>query len=95
MFSYYIFEFYQTFFCLHWYNLKSIYKIKGLYHVHNFESNMAANGHLINYSSVLENVGNVELDTPMNFYTNVHGDTSNSSLRRMEKYISEKYDKQL
>ena len=56
---------------------------------------MAANGHLINYSSVLENVGNVELDTPMNFYTNVHGDTSNSSLRRMEKYISEKYDKQL
>ena len=56
---------------------------------------MAANGHLINYSSVLENVGNVEFDTPMNFYTSVCSDTSNSSLRRMEKYISEKYDKQL
>ena len=53
---------------------------------------MAANGHLINDSFVLENLGNVELDTPMNFHTSVHSDTSNNSLRKMEKYISEKYD---
>ena len=54
---------------------------------------MAANGHSMNDSSVLENLGNVELDTPMNFDTSVHSDTSNNSLRKMEKYISEKYDK--
>ena len=53
---------------------------------------MAANGHSINDSFVLENLGNVELDTPMNFHTSVHSDTSNNSLRKMEKYISEKYD---
>ena len=53
---------------------------------------MAANGHSMNDSSVLENLGNVELDTPMNFDTSVHSDTSNNSLRKMEKYISEKYD---
>ena len=53
---------------------------------------MAANGHSINDSSVLENLGNVELDTPMNFHTSVHSDTSNNGLRKMEKYISEKYD---
>ena len=53
---------------------------------------MAANGHSINDSFVLENVGNAELDTPMNFHTSVHNDTSNNSLRKMEKYISEKYD---
>ena len=28
----------------------------------------------------------------MNFHNSVHSDTSNNSLRRMEKYISEKYD---
>ena len=28
----------------------------------------------------------------MNFHTSVHSDTSNNSLRKMEKYISEKYD---
>ena len=53
---------------------------------------MAANGHSINDSFILENLGNVELDTPMNFHTSVHSDTSNNSLRKMEKYISEKYD---
>ena len=53
---------------------------------------MAANAHSINDSFVLENLGNVELDTPMNFHTSVHSDTSNNSLRKMEKYISEKYD---
>ena len=53
---------------------------------------MAANGHSINDSFVLENLGNVELDTPMNFHTSVHSDTSNNSLRKMEKHISEKYD---
>ena len=55
-----------------------------MWHVHNFESNMAANGHWINDSSVLENLGNVELDTPMDFDTSVHSDTSNNSLRKME-----------
>ena len=63
-----------------------------MWEVHNFESKMAANGHSINDSSVLENLGNVELDTPMNFHTSVHSDTSNNGLRKMEKYISEKYD---
>ena len=53
---------------------------------------MAANGHLINDSSVLENLGNAELDTPMNFHTSIHSDKSNNSLRKMEKYISERYD---
>ena len=53
---------------------------------------MAANAHSINDSFVLENLGNVELDTPMNFHTSVHSDTSNNSLRKMEKHISEKYD---
>ena len=28
----------------------------------------------------------------MNFHTNVHSDTSNNSLRKMENYISGKYD---
>ena len=53
---------------------------------------MAANGHLINDSSVLENLGKVEVDTPMNFYTSVYSVTSNNSLRKMEKYIRKKYD---
>ena len=53
---------------------------------------MAANGDSINDSFILENLGNVELDTPMNFHTSVHSDTSNNSLRKMEKYISEKYE---
>ena len=53
---------------------------------------MAANGYLINDSSVLENFGKVELDTPMNFHTSVYSVTSNNSLRKMGKYISEKYD---
>ena len=53
---------------------------------------MAANDHLINDSFVLENLRNIELDTPMNFHTSAHSDTSNNSLRKMEKYISEKYD---
>ena len=61
-----------------------IYKIKGICHVHNFESKMAASGQWINDSSVLENLGNVELDTPMDFDTSVHSDTSNNSLRKME-----------
>ena len=52
---------------------------------------MAVNGHAINDSFVLENVGNVELDTPMNFRISIHSDTSNNSLRKMEKYVSEKY----
>ena len=56
-----------------------------MWKVHNFESNMAANGHSINDSFVLENVGNVELDTPMNFHTSLHSDTSNNRLRKMEK----------
>ena len=63
-----------------------------MWHVHNFESHVAANGHSINDSSILENLGNVLLDTPMNFDTAVHSHTSNNSLRKMEKYISEKYD---
>ena len=53
---------------------------------------MAANGHSINDSFVLENLENVELDTPMNFHISVHSDTPNNSLRKVEKYISEKYD---
>ena len=69
-----------------------ICKIKGVWHVHNFESNMTANDHSINDSSVLEKFGKVELDTLMNFDTSVHSDTSNNSLRKTEKYISEKYD---
>ena len=54
---------------------------------------MAADGHRIYNNFVLENLGNVELDTPMNFHTSVHSHTSNKNLRKMEKYISEKYDK--
>ena len=61
-----------------------------MWHVHNFESDMAVNGHSI--SENLGNLGNVELDTHMNFRTSVHSDTSNNSLRKMEKYIREKYD---
>ena len=67
-----------------------IYEIKGVWHVHNFELNMAVNGRSINDSFVLKNLGNVNLDIPMNFHTSVH--TSNNSLRKMEKYISEKKD---
>ena len=53
---------------------------------------MAGNCHSINDSSVLENLGNIELDTSINFHTIVHSNISNSSLRKMEKYISVKYD---
>ena len=53
---------------------------------------MAADGHSINDSFVLKNLGYVELDTPMDFLTSVHSNTSNNSLRKMEKYISEQYD---
>ena len=53
---------------------------------------MTANGHSINDSSVLENLRNLDLDTPMNFHTSIHSDTSNNRLRKMEKNISEKYD---
>ena len=53
---------------------------------------MVANGHSIIDSSVLENMGNVKLNTPMNFHTSVHSDTSNNSLRKMENNISKKYD---
>ena len=35
---------------------------------------MAANGHSINESFVLENLGNVELDTPMNFHNSINSD---------------------
>ena len=37
---------------------------------------MVANGHSIIDSSVLENMGNVKLNTPMNFHTSVHSDIS-------------------
>ena len=53
---------------------------------------MAADGQSIDNSFVLENLGNVELDTPMNFHTSVHSNTSSNSLRKTGKYISEKYD---
>ena len=70
-----------------------IYEIKGVRQVHNFELNMAAIGHSINDSFVLGNLGNVELDTAINFHNSIHSDTSNNSLRKMKKYISKKYDK--
>ena len=53
---------------------------------------MVANGHWIIDSSVLENMGNVKLNTPMNFHTSVHSDTYNNSLRKVENSISKKYD---
>ena len=56
---------------------------------------MAANGHSINDSFVLENLGNVELDTPMNFHTSVHNDASKNSLRKMENMSVKNMMKQL
>ena len=35
---------------------------------------------------------NIELDTPTNLKTSVQIEKSNSSLSKIEKYISEKYD---
>ena len=57
-----------------------------------FEPNMATSGHSINGTFVLENLGNVEPDTSTNFHNSVHSDTFNNSLKKMEKFISEKYD---
>ena len=62
-----------------------IYEIKGVRHIHNFDLKMTANGYSINDSSVLEHLRNLDLDTPMNFHTSIHSDTSNNSLRKMEK----------
>ena len=56
---------------------------------------MAANAHSINDSFVLENLGNVELDTPMNFHTSVHNNTSNKSLRKTENMSVKSMMKQL
>ena len=53
---------------------------------------MAANGHWINDRFVLENLETVELDAHLKFYTSVRSGTLNNSLRKMEKYINEKYD---
>ena len=53
---------------------------------------MAANGHWINDRFVPENLETVELDAHMKFYTRVRSGTLNNSLRKMEKYINEKYD---
>ena len=53
---------------------------------------MAPNGHWINDRFVPENLETVELDAHMKFYTSVRSGTLNNSLRKMEKYINEKYD---